>query len=191
MASDAPYFLDTILDLEHDLYHEGYQAGFGDGSRQGCQEGHTLGVNRAFEKFLVMGRLQGRATVWQTRLDTGGIEGVTVTSPRPNVCQLPHITPNARVDRHIKTLHRLTAPVGLSFQNDEVEVAHVDDRMKRALAKSKMIEQHLGEAVFEDDDGTGPDLAHQAAATSTVQVAAETGEGEGNIEDLNVARARR
>lgn len=59
---------DSILNLEEKYYKEGYAAGVADGQPAGLAEGRIFGLEKGFEKFLRMGRLYGRATVWAGRL---------------------------------------------------------------------------------------------------------------------------
>lgn len=59
---------DSLLNLEEKFYDDGYQLGVADGSRAGRIEGRAFGLEKAFEKFLPMGVLHGRSTVWAGRL---------------------------------------------------------------------------------------------------------------------------
>lgn len=59
---------DSLLNLEEKFYGDGYQLGVADGSRAGRIEGRAFGLEKAFEKFLPMGILHGRSTVWAGRL---------------------------------------------------------------------------------------------------------------------------
>lgn len=63
---DDPF--DSLLNLEEKFYDDGYQLGVADGSRAGRIEGRAFGLEKGFEKFLPMGILHGRSTVWAGRL---------------------------------------------------------------------------------------------------------------------------
>ena len=64
---DADLF-DSLLNLEETFYSEGYAAGVVDGERAGLVEGRIFGLEKGFEKYVRMGRLHGKATVWAGRL---------------------------------------------------------------------------------------------------------------------------
>lgn len=64
---DADLF-DSLLNLEETFYSKGYAAGVVDGERAGLVEGRIFGLEKGFEKYVRMGRLHGKATVWAGRL---------------------------------------------------------------------------------------------------------------------------
>ena len=59
---------DDILGLEDSFYDEGYELGIADGTQAGHIEGRLFGLEKGFEKYMSMGKLHGRATVWASRL---------------------------------------------------------------------------------------------------------------------------
>lgn len=68
MSSEAeadPF--DTLLTLEDQYYSEGYEQGVTDGSTAGRIEGRIFGLEKGFEKFVAMGKLHGKAAVWDAR----------------------------------------------------------------------------------------------------------------------------
>ena len=58
---------DDLLDLENEYYQEGYDAGVADSTYAGMIEGKVFGIEKGYEKALELGKLQGRARVWQRR----------------------------------------------------------------------------------------------------------------------------
>ncbi|KAF2100705.1 hypothetical protein NA57DRAFT_74303 [Rhizodiscina lignyota] len=60
---------DSLLNLEDQYYSEGYEQGVADGSRAGRIEGRIFGLEKGFEKFVAMGKLHGKATIWTQRLE--------------------------------------------------------------------------------------------------------------------------
>jgi hypothetical protein len=153
---------EDLLNLEDTYYQDGYRLGVEDGTRAGRIEGRTFGLEKGFEKFFGMGRLQGKAQVWEARLpgtqdDTSrSLEGqaATISIPtttleeKPSASQHVTVTPlatNVRLAKHIHTLAALTELASLSTANTEDAVSDFDDRLKRALAKSKVIETITGE----------------------------------------------
>ena len=59
--------LDALLSLEEQYYAEGYTLGLADGNRSGRAQGRALGLEKGFEKFAEMGRMNGKAALWQGR----------------------------------------------------------------------------------------------------------------------------
>ncbi|KAI9827020.1 MAG: hypothetical protein M1826_006499 [Phylliscum demangeonii] len=74
---------DRLLHLEDDFYQEGYAQGMADGIAQGRLQGRALGTEHAFDKFLAIGRLHGRAAVLQARLRPPSADRTTRRPPRP------------------------------------------------------------------------------------------------------------
>ena len=59
---------DDILGLEDRFYDEGYKLGVADGTQAGHIEGRLFGLEKGFEKYVSMGKLHGRTSVWASRL---------------------------------------------------------------------------------------------------------------------------
>ena len=152
------------LSLEDQYYQEGYDLGVADGSKAGRIEGRVFGMEKGFEKFLMAGRLHGRAAVWAARLPRPGNSKPVPTQSTPPSYEnrksssgaqhdggdaqglyLPPIPGNASLERNIQALYAWTEPGTLPTQNTEEDVAEVDHRIKRSEAKAKVIEKNTGE----------------------------------------------
>ncbi|KAI9850090.1 MAG: hypothetical protein M1838_006102 [Thelocarpon superellum] len=192
MASDP---FETLLALEDTLYSEGYQLGIEDGSQAGHREGRAFGLEKGFEKYLIMGRLHGRSDILAARL----CRKAEVTTPsaedslvhRPSLEGLASLQPlpaRSRLERHLTSVQAMVTPATLSIENSEDSVSHFDDRLKRAQAKFKIIDRHLGDS--------GPELSRSTNGTPAEQAMHhyaphDRGDGEGNIEDMQALNARR
>lgn len=157
---------ENLLSLEDEFYKEGYDVGVADGSHAGLVEGRLFGIEKGFEKYIAMGTLHGRATVWAARLpdenfkqvshDKHGLEwdvrkglknlSMEVTTVKPPTqlegrVSVPRLQGSARLESHVRTLYALTEPGSLSTQNNEESVSEFDDRLKRAEGKVKVIEK--------------------------------------------------
>lgn len=130
--------LDDLLDLEDQYYNEGYNLGVEDGSRAGRIEGRVFGLEKSCEKFLQMGRLSGRASIWSARISR------QAETPEADATLRP-MSGSDRLKKHIHRLKELTDPETLSTQNDEEDVAEFDDRLKDASAKAILISKMVGE----------------------------------------------
>ncbi|KAK3077322.1 hypothetical protein LTS18_010581 [Coniosporium uncinatum] len=172
---------DSLLSLEDDFYEEGYNLGVADGSKAGRIEGRVFGMEKAFEKFLSMGQMNGKAAVWGSRLpqqrDQDNVDAAEIESPRApskndsvtvNKNELPLLGNNSRLAKHIQTLHALAEPESLSTQNNEEAVSDFDDRFKRAVAKAKVIENIMHES------DTDVDSFHPIEAVSALKTDART-----------------
>lgn len=64
MANDNDDTLqfDNLLNLEDQYYQEGLELGIADGTKAGRIEGRLFGIEKGFEKFFVMGEMNGRAS---------------------------------------------------------------------------------------------------------------------------------
>ena len=174
MASMEDDVFDSLLDLEDQYYKDGYDLGVRDGSRAGLIEGRVFGLEKGFEKYAVMGKLHGQATVWAQRLPAlkaeEGSEGASqedrekqviddlgktnTTGRQPSqekeqgsiATSLLDLPASARLEKHVRTFYALAEPSSLSTENNEESVSQFDDRLRRAQGKVKIIEKTIGEA---------------------------------------------
>ncbi|KAL5334056.1 hypothetical protein BJX70DRAFT_33023 [Aspergillus crustosus] len=179
--------LESLLDLEEDFYKEGYDLGVADGAKAGYTEGSVFAVEKGFEKFVELGRLYGKALVWAQRLSDMKLsthQTVNETeqekgSLRPSVCQdmarFPH---SSRLAKNLDTLIELVDPASLPMQNTEDGVTDVDERLKGAVIKVKVIQRTFGER--EDTLNIRPD----------VKGGQTLGDGTGSIEDISSLNIR-
>jgi hypothetical protein len=116
---------DSILDLEEQFYAEGYKLGVADGARTGRIEGRVFGLEKGFEKFLEAGRLHGRAIIWQDQCRDNG---------------------NDRLKKHVERMVSLVDPEEYVTVNTEEAVNDVDERIRDAKGKERIIKRILGEA---------------------------------------------
>ena len=149
---------DHLLDLEKQFYQEGYDLGLEDGVQAGLTEGKVFGIEKAFEKAVEMGKLHGRARVWQERLPgrnqpraTGDAESQnnpsTALQLRTFASNVDPLPTNARLERHIESLLISTDKSTLSSKNSDEAVAAFDERMTKATARSKVISNILNEPL--------------------------------------------
>ena len=183
--------LDSLLDLEEQFYNEGYELGAADGAKAGYTEGSVFAVEKGFEKFVEMGRLYGKALVWAQRLaDSKSPEsfeqplGQSLTtdtlSLEPSVCkEIPSLpSHSARLIKNLETLLELVDPASLDMSNTEEAVNDVDERLKGAAVKAKLIQRAMGES--EEPLGT----------SSNAKEGQKPGDGTGSIEDISSLNIR-
>ncbi|KAL4877218.1 hypothetical protein BJY04DRAFT_198805 [Aspergillus karnatakaensis] len=183
--------LESLLDLEEDFYKEGYDLGAADGAKAGYTEGSVFAVEKGFEKFVEIGRLYGKALVWAQRLadmdqrpnepSSDAVSEVKeeTSSLKPAVCQsmasFPH---SSRLAKNLDTLLELVDPASLPMQNTEEGVTDVDERLRGAIIKAKLIQRAFGER--EDTSDIHPDARGVQAP----------GDGTGSIEDISSLNIR-
>lgn len=144
---------DGVLDLENDFYKEGYDAGVADGEYAGMVEGKIFGIEKGYEKALELGRMYGRALVWQRRCeqtpdDTGPSSvphsgGETLYS----LATQSAMPKNARLVKHIDGLLSTTNPTTVRNDNSDESVTEFDDRLAKSHAKAKVIAAITGESL--------------------------------------------
>jgi hypothetical protein len=189
-STDDPF--DSLLTLEDDFYTEGYNQGMADGLVAGRTEGRQLGYERGFQKFVEAGRLQGRAIVWANRLRlqqqprTGANVAPASSSPAvgtgtgdgdvsggggsegsegQGVAELPALPQNPRLVKHVSTLYALAETESLSTENTDEAVDDLDDRLRRAQGRAKIIERWVGVVVGEHN-GVVSGLGHDPGASN-------------------------
>jgi Essential protein Yae1, N terminal len=192
--------LDSVLDLEEAAYQAGFEEGKADGAKAGHIEGRTLGFETGYQKALEMGKLHGRAllldacianpnlisnhtatpsvvgpAIETTSISTQENHEAASHTPRP-----PMLPDNPRLKKHIELLLKLTDPDTLPTENSDEAVEEFDGRMKKAVAKAKVVDSIIA--------GTyNVTISGQATATQP-----PPGAGSGNIEELgNAAAVRR
>ncbi|KAL2011805.1 hypothetical protein VTN00DRAFT_4523 [Thermoascus crustaceus] len=194
MAHDL---LDSLLDLEERFYKEGYDLGVADGAQAGYTEGSVFAVEKGFEKLREMGKLYGKALVWAQRLadsqaskqdrtraaETDGKRAPTDEETRgadelliqPSVCEgMPSLPESSRLAKNIRSLLELVDPAAFSMENTEEAVSDIDERLKAASMKAKLIQRALGER--EDTSDINPRSGKDPQVL---------GDGTGSIEDIS------
>ena len=161
---------ETLLELEEDFYREGYTAGTTDGYQAGLIEGKLFGIEKGYEKAREMGRLHGRAALWQNRISTTTSESddklpsvnVSGTSPSEEpptvstarimelVANLPALSQNTRLQRHVDYILAVTSADMVDKHNSDEAVAAFDDHVAKAVAKAKIISSMTGEPLRVD-----------------------------------------
>ncbi|KAJ5549773.1 Essential protein Yae1 N-terminal [Penicillium sp. DV-2018c] len=179
--------LDSLLSLEEQFYDEGYQLGAKDGAAAGYTEGSVFAVEKGFEKFVEMGRLYGKALVWAQRLESKPSERSSVPAPSttdtlslgPAICKdMPSLPPHStRLARNLQTLLELVDPATLDMSNEEEAVNDVDERLKGAATKAKLVQRALGER-----EDTSSQVEPKDMSTP--------GDGSGSIEDISSLSVR-
>ena len=197
--------LDSLLDLEEDFYKEGHDLGAADGAQAGYTEGSVFAVEKGFEKFIELGRLYGKALVWAQRLADSNAakqnpaqDGSTTIIPQtttttatingkdldvtlePSVCaEMATLPPSSRLAKNLDILLELVDPASLVMDNTEEAVTDVDERLKGAIIKAKLIQRALGEREDTAD-------IHPGARDATPA----SGDGTGSIEDISSLNIR-
>lgn len=111
-----------LLDLEDQYHSEGYNLGLADGAKAGRVEGRVFGLEKGFEKFVELGRLRGRALLWQAQVQESG---------------------NERLKKHIDRLAALTDPNEFAIDNSEEAVEDIEERLRDARGKERIVKRTL------------------------------------------------
>jgi hypothetical protein len=175
---------DTLLTLESQYHAEGRTLGIAEGSASGRIEGRVFGLEKSFEKFIELGRLGGRAAVWNARLPS------TSTSTSTSACievgkeeeesSKVGVLPGSgseRLVRHVKRLVELTDAEDVSRENSEEGVQDFDDRLREARAKAVLVERLVGEGAKENGSGGGGAGSGAGSGAAAVKRAGVKGNG--------------
>jgi hypothetical protein len=146
---DDPF--DTLLTLESQYHAEGLALGQIEGAASGRIEGRVFGLEKSFEKFIELGRLGGRAAVWEARLPSNHRQQqqqqkLEVGKEESSAASM--VLPGGgseRLVRHVKRLVELTDAEDVSRENSEEGVQDFDDRLREARAKGTLVERLVGE----------------------------------------------
>lgn len=156
---------DELLGLEDSFYKEGYETGLADGAYAGHVEGKLFGIEKGYEKALELGKLHGRAIVWQIRLQHNESKSNLSTHLDPNQSSFVSehlyestLAKNSRVSKHIDGLLTATSQTNLAMDNSDTAVTEFDEKILRAQAKAKVVAAIAGESLQSDspvDAGQG------------------------------------
>ncbi|KAI9671787.1 MAG: hypothetical protein M1831_003315 [Alyxoria varia] len=147
---------ESLFNLEDRYYNIGYRRGRSDGLRQSQLEARVFGIEKGFQKFVEMGELLAKARILEARLLKPSTRAMASkdeeissqhNAARPDeqehgLLPLPD-TPQLR--KHIHTLLGMVDPAAYSTENTPDAVSDIDDRIKKAHAKLKIIERLTGE----------------------------------------------
>ncbi|KPI37593.1 uncharacterized protein AB675_4044 [Cyphellophora attinorum] len=156
MADDL---FDDVLDIEDQFYKEGFDAGAADGTHAGLVEGKIFGIEKGYDKALELGRLHGRALVWNHRLRQGhfaasGSSNLTETTESSAqsgtdlsnaFSAMPALPKSARLEKNVESLLSLTSPKHVPTANDDESVEKVEDLIMKATNKAKIVSNTVGE----------------------------------------------
>lgn len=188
----------------HDLgAADGAHAGYTEGSMFAVEKGFEkfVEIGRLYGKALVWAqRLADSKEKSSTddytssRMETTGASGASEASTtttgaggkdldislEPSVCgEMVTFPSSARLAKNLDILLELVDPASLAMANTEDAVTDVDERLKGAMIKAKLIQRALGER--EDPADIRPGARDQATGS---------GDGTGSIEDISALNIR-
>lgn len=188
----------------HDLgAADGAHAGYTEGSVFAVEKGFEkfVEIGRLYGKALVWAqRLADSKEKSSTddytssRMETTGASGASEASTtttgaggkdldislEPSVCgEMVTFPSSARLAKNLDILLELVDPASLAMANTEDAVTDVDERLKGAMIKAKLIQRALGER--EDPADIRPGARDQATGS---------GDGTGSIEDISALNIR-
>jgi len=174
---------DTLLSLESQYHAEGRALGISEGTLSGRIEGRVFGLEKSFEKFIELGKLGGRAAVWNARLPENATTSTSLEvdkeEPEPHRLGVLPGSGSERLVRHVKRLAELTDADDVSRENSEDGVQDFDDRLREARAKAVLVERLVGESGKENAAGGGV-----AAAVKRAGVKGNAGVKSDEMEDF-------
>ncbi|KAI7215734.1 hypothetical protein KC333_g5273 [Hortaea werneckii] len=185
MADTQTDPFDSLLNLEDQYFTEGYSLGVSDGTRAGRIEGRIFGLEKGYEKALEMGRLGGKARIWQTRLQTPTNDHQTQDHSQMATRMKP-LKGSERLRKHVERLVELTEPESLETKNEEEAVNEFDERLAGAKAKTTLISKIVGESTSSstaspDTPGgrsaSSPGRAGSQSAAAAKEMPSSPGEG--------------
>ena len=117
---------------ENRFYKQGYDEGFEDGLKSGPGEGYDFGHQVAFQKFLPLGILLGRCTIWKSSL----------TTLSPSIALSA-----AKRTRALKQVEMLEEMILALDKNNESEEEHgkFEEMKKKIINKSRVVQSLMGQ----------------------------------------------
>ncbi|KAI7153381.1 hypothetical protein KC349_g8414 [Hortaea werneckii] len=188
MADTQTDPFDSLLNLEDQYFTEGYSLGVSDGTRAGRIEGRIFGLEKGYEKALEMGRLGGKAQIWQTRLQVPTSDHQTQDQQSQTATRIKPLKGSERLRKHVERLVELTEPESLETKNEEEAVNEFDERLAGAKAKTTLISKVVGESSSStSSDGGGVSSPGKASSQSAAANEMPSSPGEGVEVDMTHA----
>ena len=168
MADDL---LGDLLDLEEGFYKEGFEAGIADSEYAGTLEGKLFGIEKGYDKALELGKLHGRALVWQRRQqdavtkssESSAAVGLEKPPSNPGdlhvaFSSMTSLPKTSRLEKNIESLILLSDPKNLPTDNSDESVSQMEDAIVKSKAKAKMIAIAAGEPLDAAATSTGSSI---------------------------------
>lgn len=105
---------DYLLNLEQQFYQEGYEQGLNEKTRENYIEGKELGLQVGFQRFVVLGQIQGIVEVLKSSLADG-----------------------SSILKNVESIERLLT--GIKMSNDNAAVAEYDSRIIKVRNKLRNV----------------------------------------------------
>lgn len=163
MADDL---LGDVLELEDGFYNEGFEAGVADSAYAGMLEGKVFGIEKGYDKALELGKLNGRALVWQRRQQstaqdaaekpshtTSGGTSASQSTLDDALQAMNGLGTTSRLVKQIETLMTLSDTKNVPNDNSDASVSQVEDAIAKSKAKAKIVAVAAGEPL---EAGAGP-----------------------------------
>jgi hypothetical protein len=91
--TEVDYDMDKILNLEEEYYRQGYEEGQDFSTKQQYNEGKEYGYQTGFQRFLIIGYIEGLVKYWQTNIEKYE-KGIENKSLRNHISQLSELVQN-------------------------------------------------------------------------------------------------
>ncbi|QLL31254.1 hypothetical protein HG536_0B01150 [Torulaspora globosa] len=105
---------DYLLNLEQQFYQEGYEQGSGEKARENYIEGKQFGLQVGFQRFVILGQIQGILEVLKSSLVDG-----------------------SNILKNVESIDRLLAEIEMS--NDDAAVAEYESRIVKVRNKLRNV----------------------------------------------------
>lgn len=98
--------LDDVLNLEDEYYKEGYKEGQEHSTKQQYVEGKEYGYQTGFQRFLVVGYIQGLVEHWQLNLASYGPNTKSLESHLSQLAELVQSIPTNNGDSEVEVYEK-------------------------------------------------------------------------------------
>jgi hypothetical protein len=134
-----------LTNCSNSAHASGFTIGVEDGKKVGVIEGRALGLSNGLTKQLQLGRIRGKALIWQARLELS--KSQPEGSQQQDKLQRIPLAILPRLERHIQYVMALTDSSTMDLKNEEASLDGCEEKLKKAKARATLIERMLGEPV--------------------------------------------
>lgn len=136
--------LDGVLDLENEFYEKGYKDGQRQITREQNLEGRIYGLQTGFQRFLVVGYIQGLIDEW-AKLDQKNIS-LHLSQLQKLIDSIPMSNGDVEVEQYetavTKARNKVRVVANITKTNDKI--ARLDDLIKE-IGGSLQVSENLNE----------------------------------------------
>lgn len=135
---------DEILNLEQKYYQQGYEDGVAQSTKEQLFEGKEYGYQTGFQRFLIVGYIQGLVEYWKKNIDKYDNKSLASHLEQLNklVVDIPTENGDEQVEEYEKRINKARNKLRViaSLTKESWKISNLDDLMKQVGGQMQVSE---------------------------------------------------